>query len=225
MQTTYHSTQVFTAVNAVKDLYVQLVWGIHPEALIDADFYHCTFFSGWKCIWYFLSQSSRAVRSICKFEESWSYLMWRNRRQSLTKSLNSDVFTTSGKSFINARNRSGLKNVPWGTPESTSFLEDIRPSSMTCCDLPLKKNSLTMTRCQHGLNSKLAFAADIDKASYQPLLKIKTYDVHLISSWAEVTGYILDCCDELRFTWAPSSKAMCLSGSDVHQNASSLNCA
>ena len=102
-------------------------------------------FSGWKRFCHLISQSSRAVRSVWRSTESLSFLMCRYRRQSSANSIASEVFTTSGRSLMKARNSSGPKTVPWGTPESTSFWEDFWPSKTTCWDRPLRNRPLIST--------------------------------------------------------------------------------
>jgi len=55
--------------------------------------------------------------------------------------LTSTFLTAVGrkKSFTKSENNNGPKIEPWGTPTVTSPLEERKPCTQTCCDLPCRK--------------------------------------------------------------------------------------
>ena len=95
---------------AVNDVQYMVVYEVFVQTLITMQFSWC------KRIYHLLTYSSSVEKSVWR-----SFLMWRYRRQSSANSLVSDVFTTSGRSLMKARN---TKTVRWGTLESTSFWVD-----------------------------------------------------------------------------------------------------
>ena len=76
------------------------------------------------------AQFSKDLRSFSNLNWSGRERILRYSRQSSAKSLTWDD-TTSGRSLIWIKNKSGPKTVPWGTPESTVTDDGNSPSTIT----------------------------------------------------------------------------------------------
>ena len=98
-----------------------------------------THFSGWKAIFHLFSHSSIELRSFCSICVSLLFRIGRNNRQSSANSLASDS-VDSGRSLINSKKRKGPSTVPCDTPDSTSVVVDLWPSSCTSCVRWLRKS-------------------------------------------------------------------------------------
>ena len=98
-----------------------------------------THFSGWKAICHLFSHSSIELRSFCRICVSLLFRIGRNNRQSSANSLASDS-VDSGRSLMNSKKSKGPSTVPCSTPDSTSAVVDLWPSSCTSCVRWLRKS-------------------------------------------------------------------------------------
>ena len=91
------------------------------------------FLEALKSICYIFSHSSNAVRSCCSRSLSCWFLIGLKRSVSSANIRLFELLVASGRSLIYARNKSGQRTVPWGTPDRTSALDECQFSRSTCC--------------------------------------------------------------------------------------------
>ena len=86
-----------------------------------------------KSICQIFSHSPNAARSCCNGSLSCWLVIGQKRSVSSANIRAFELLVTSGRSLIYARNKSGPRTVPWGTPDRTSALDEWQLSRSTCC--------------------------------------------------------------------------------------------
>ena len=128
------NSKIFAGVDFLEHVSVDGIPSVDRLTLAENSYHH-TFLDGRPSAIY----SPIELRSFCRICVSLLFRIGRNNRQSSANSLASDS-VDSGRSLINSKKSKGPITVPCGTPDSTSEVVDLWPSSCTSCVRWLRKS-------------------------------------------------------------------------------------